>query len=117
MHDEKFCQTCGRVIEWRKKWADDWESVRYCSKRCRGARPNATDEALEQAILSALRGKREVALADAVSGVPADRRGDMRERGRQAARRLANDGRIILYQKGKRVDHSTAKGALDVRAR
>jgi hypothetical protein len=117
MPDQKICETCGRVIEWRKKWADDWENVRYCSKRCRGARPNATDRALEEAILAALDGAREVALADAVAGVPADGRGGMRERGRQAARRLVNQGRIRLYQKGKEVDPSTAKGALDVRAR
>ncbi len=116
MHDDKICQTCGRVITWRKKWADDWDQVRFCSKRCRGARPNATDRALEDAILAALQSAREVALEDAVSGVPADRRGDMRERGRQAARRLTSDGRIVLYQKGKRVDPSTAKGDLDVRS-
>ena len=22
---------------WRKKWARDWENVRYCSERCRRA--------------------------------------------------------------------------------
>ena len=30
---------CERPFAWRKKWARDWESVRYCSERCRrGAR-------------------------------------------------------------------------------
>jgi hypothetical protein len=32
---EKICATCGRPFAWRKKWARDWESVRYCSERCR----------------------------------------------------------------------------------
>ena len=32
----KTCVTCGRPFRWRKKWEDDWENVRYCSKRCRG---------------------------------------------------------------------------------
>ncbi len=36
----KVCATCGRPFAWRKKWARDWEAVRYCSDRCRaGSRP------------------------------------------------------------------------------
>jgi len=31
----KTCQACGRPFTWRRKWARDWESVRYCSDRCR----------------------------------------------------------------------------------
>ena len=31
----KVCPVCGRPFAWRKKWARDWESVRYCSERCR----------------------------------------------------------------------------------
>jgi hypothetical protein len=29
------CAACGRPFEWRKKWAATWETVRYCSARCR----------------------------------------------------------------------------------
>ena len=29
------CLACGRPFAWRKKWARDWENVRYCSDRCR----------------------------------------------------------------------------------
>ncbi|MCQ0970808.1 DUF2256 domain-containing protein [Paracoccus sp. TK19116] len=32
----KTCARCGRPFTWRKKWARDWEQVRYCSDRCRG---------------------------------------------------------------------------------
>ncbi|CAN8138833.1 DUF2256 domain-containing protein [uncultured Thiomicrorhabdus sp.] len=32
---EKICQTCGKPFAWRKKWAKDWESVKYCSECCR----------------------------------------------------------------------------------
>ncbi|MEO1288956.1 MAG: DUF2256 domain-containing protein [Chloroflexota bacterium] len=35
---EKICETCGRPFTWRKKWADEWEQVKYCSKRCRNNR-------------------------------------------------------------------------------
>jgi hypothetical protein len=31
----KLCQCCGRPFTWRKKWARDWEQVRYCSDACR----------------------------------------------------------------------------------
>ncbi|WP_374762520.1 DUF2256 domain-containing protein [Komagataeibacter xylinus] len=34
----KPCATCGRPFAWRKKWARDWEAVRYCSDRCRSAK-------------------------------------------------------------------------------
>ncbi|KQX65935.1 DUF2256 and DUF3253 domain-containing protein [Angustibacter sp. Root456] len=33
--EPKTCASCGRRIEWRKKWERDWESVRYCSTACR----------------------------------------------------------------------------------
>jgi hypothetical protein len=33
---EKVCATCGRPFAWRKKWARDWEAVRFCSERCKG---------------------------------------------------------------------------------
>ena len=31
----KICPVCRRPFSWRKKWAKDWEAVRYCSDRCR----------------------------------------------------------------------------------
>jgi len=33
---EKICAACSRPFSWRKKWARDWEQVKYCSKRCAG---------------------------------------------------------------------------------
>ncbi len=33
--EPKTCATCQRPFEWRKKWARDWESVKYCSQACR----------------------------------------------------------------------------------
>lgn len=31
----KKCVVCDLPFSWRKKWARDWENVKYCSKRCR----------------------------------------------------------------------------------
>jgi hypothetical protein len=34
----KICVVCGRPFQWRRKWKDVWEEVRYCSDRCRRQR-------------------------------------------------------------------------------
>ena len=31
----KTCVACGLAFTWRKKWARDWEQVKFCSDRCR----------------------------------------------------------------------------------
>ena len=38
----KLCATCGKPFTWRKKWAKDWDEVRYCSDRCRTHRHDAS---------------------------------------------------------------------------
>jgi len=35
---QKTCQSCGRPFTWRKKWARDWDQVRFCSDACRAQR-------------------------------------------------------------------------------
>ncbi|MGF1445174.1 MAG: DUF2256 domain-containing protein [Pikeienuella sp.] len=40
---QKTCPVCGLPFTWRKKWARVWDTVRYCSERCRRtARSNPT---------------------------------------------------------------------------
>ncbi|MFM7548450.1 MAG: DUF2256 domain-containing protein [Cyanobacteriota bacterium] len=34
----KVCAVCGRPFQWRRRWKDVWEEVRYCSERCRRRR-------------------------------------------------------------------------------
>ncbi|TCD11232.1 DUF2256 domain-containing protein [Pedobacter frigidisoli] len=31
----KICSICKRPFIWRKKWAKNWDEVKYCSERCR----------------------------------------------------------------------------------
>ena len=40
---EKICLVCGRPFTWRKKWARDWEQVKYCSERCRRNKNSSQD--------------------------------------------------------------------------
>ena len=39
----KVCPVCGRPFQWRKKWKDVWEEVRYCSERCRRRRSSVVN--------------------------------------------------------------------------
>ena len=41
----KTCATCGLDFAWRKKWAKDWDEVKYCSEKCRRNKPSAGTEA------------------------------------------------------------------------
>jgi hypothetical protein len=34
----KICVVCEREFNWRKKWAKDWEEVKYCSNACKSVR-------------------------------------------------------------------------------
>ncbi|MGC6499468.1 MAG: DUF2256 domain-containing protein [Henriciella sp.] len=31
----KLCPVCQRPFSWRRKWARNWDNVKYCSERCR----------------------------------------------------------------------------------
>ena len=35
--EQKTCMACNRPFTWRKKWARDWDQVKYCSDRCRAS--------------------------------------------------------------------------------
>ncbi len=37
----KLCPVCQRPFSWRRKWAKDWDAVRYCSERCRRRKAGA----------------------------------------------------------------------------
>jgi hypothetical protein len=47
--DRLFC-----FIQWQKKWAQDWDIIKYCSDTCRGHQPGSGDAA-KQASRSAHR--------------------------------------------------------------
>lgn len=115
---DKTCATCGRAIAWRKRWARDWELVRYCSDGCRRGL-GAIDQALEQAIVQLLAARANGATicpSEAARAVAADWQ-PLMEQARQAARRLVAAGAVVITQGGKVVDPSTAKGPIRVRRR
>lgn len=141
--DEKTCAGCGRRIQWRRKWAQDWDEIRWCSQACRRRGRTSADGQLETAILELLSARaassticpseaaRRVAAACQADGAVADDdnahdSGDGRGAGsepwrqlmepaRAASRRLVAAGEVEIVQQGRAVDPSTAKGPIRLR--
>ena len=114
---ERFCETCGRRIEWRRKWARDWDNVRYCSDGCRRNRPGDIDRRLETEIRSLLDARARgvtICPSEAARAVADDWK-PLMERVRSAVRRLVVAGAVEVLQGGRVVDPSTAKGPIRVR--
>ncbi len=119
--EPKTCASCGRTIEWRKKWERDWDEVRHCSSACRKRGVSRTDQALERSIRDLLAGRargKTICPSDAARAVgPAEDEGwrALMEPARRAARRMVASGEVVITQGGKVVDPSTAKGAIRIR--
>ncbi len=125
--EPKTCASCGRRIEWRRKWERDWDQVRYCSAACRRHGVTDTDRALEESIrdLLAARGRGKTICPSEAARAVHDGDGDGDEDGdgwrelmepaRRAARRLVAAGEVEITQGGRVVDPSTARGAIRIR--
>ncbi len=107
----KICVTCGRIVEFRKKWEKNWDEVKYCSDRCR---KNKKSNHYEQEILNKLkiRGAGKTICPSEVLEDSLKQNKEVMENVRSAARRLVDQGKIIITQNGVRVDPSTAKGPI-----
>jgi hypothetical protein len=119
----KVCAACGRTMEWRKSWAKNWDSVKFCSDRCRTVKVGDAGKALEGAILRLLaeRGAgKTICPSEAARAVGGEDRAaweSLMEPARAAARRLVAEGKIVITQGGRVVDGSTAKGPIRLKLR
>ncbi len=119
--EPKTCGSCGRRIEWRKKWADTWDDVRWCSDACRQRKVRPVDRALEasiQRLLDRTRAGGTICPSEAareVGGDDEERWRPLMEPARSAARRLVAAGSAEITQGGRVVDPSTARGPIRVR--
>ena len=114
----KTCAGCGRTIEWRKKWARDWDDVRWCSAACRRRGTSDQDVDLERRILAMLGARARtssICPSDVARDVSADDWRPLMEPVRRAARRLVDRGEVEITQGGSVVDPSTAKGPIRIR--
>ncbi len=116
--ESKTCAACGRTIEWRKKWARDWDDVKYCSQACRRRGVTSQDVDLERRVLEMLATRSRASTicpSDVARAVAPDDWRPLMEPVRRAARRLVDRGEVEITQKGSVVDPSTAKGPIRIR--
>ncbi|MBU3688000.1 MAG: hypothetical protein B7C54_09825 [Acidimicrobiales bacterium mtb01] len=113
--EHKICASCGRRMEWRKKWELNWDSVKYCSDRCRRTRISDLDRRLETRIEEMLANRSGTMCPSEVARAESDEWRDLMEPVRAAARRLAARGFLVFTQGGRVVDPSTAKGPIRLR--
>ena len=112
--ESKVCESCGREIEYRKKWARDWSNVKYCSDECRR---NKSKFDYKDSIMILL-GQRTRGQTICPSEVlPAEDKTDkiLMEHVRRSARLLAAEGLIEITQKGKLVDPQDFRGPIRLR--
>jgi hypothetical protein len=115
----KNCTVCGREIQWRKKWQNNWSQVKYCSRACRNHGLRDIDVILEKVIMDLLHSSKKGATicpSQAARAIADDgdehRWRSMLEPARRAARRLVHQGKISITQGGKIVDPSKFKGPI-----
>ncbi len=119
---DKVCAACGRRFAWRRKWAANWEHVRYCSSGCRTRGLRRIDSQLEDRILELVRhrgpGKTlcPSEVARSLVGTEQEWRA-LLEPTRRAARRLAHRGEIEITQRGHPVDPNAFRGPIRLRLR
>jgi len=120
MNAPKVCCVCGRHFSWRKKWAANWEQVRYCSDACRRRGLKPIDRRIEAALLECL-DQRPAGSTICPSEVARRLAYDetewraLLEPIRMAARRLHQAGVVEVTQSGRKVDPSSARGPIRIR--
>lgn len=109
--ETKICASCGRSIEYRKKWEKNWDSIKYCSDECRR---NKNKFDYREAIISLLieRGPHKTICPSEV--LPPELKQDkiMMEHVRRSARLLASQDKIEITQGGKVVEPTSFKGPI-----
>ena len=117
-HEDKSCQACGRTIQWRKKWAKNWDQVKWCSDRCKRQKVRPLDQKLEEVIEKLLQGReasKSICPSEAAKSVDPLNWRELLDPARSAARRLVTAGTHEITQKGQVVDPSRARGPIRIR--
>ena len=114
MKNTKICTSCGRTIEYRKKWEKSWSDVKYCSDECRR---NKNKFDFRESILNLLklRAATSTICPSEVLHPEEKKNAILMEHVRRSARLLAGDGLIEITQSGKAVDPTNFKGPIRLR--
>ena len=116
----KICRVCGRSFDWRRKFAHNWNEVRYCSSACRQRGYQRLDRWLEQELVAMLtqRAYHKTLCPGELARKLKPRDEDWRnlmEPIRMAARRLSHQGAIEILQSGRVIDPDTVRGPIRLR--
>ena len=113
-NDTKICSSCGRTIEYRKKWEKNWSEVKFCSDECRR---NKNKFDFRNAILALLGQRGPLKTVCPSELLPSEQKQDkvMMEHVRRSARLLAAEDKIEITQSGKAVDPTSFKGPIRLR--
>jgi hypothetical protein len=110
-NETKICSSCGRTIEYRKKWAKNWPEVKFCSDECRR---NKNKFDYREAILALLNERGPLKTICPSELLPPELKQDkiIMEHVRRSARLLASENKIEITQSGKAVDPVSFKGPI-----
>ncbi len=110
----KNCAKCGRLFEYRKKWANNWSEVKYCSEKCKRSKLTSADTRYEEKILELLYIRSSSSSICPSEVLPVEHKKDKHkmEQVREAARRLVHQNKIVITQKNQIIDPSDFKGPI-----
>jgi hypothetical protein len=114
--DTKICVSCGRTMEYRKKWAKNWAEVKYCSQECRKKKSlfDYSDQILK---LLSERASNATICPSEVLPLEQKQNKESLEHVRRSARLLAEADRIEITQGGRAVDPQNFRGPIRLRLR
>lgn len=114
---EKVCAGCGRPFAWRKKWARDWDRVKFCSDACRrgSAKIGASIDAAVMAALDARSAASSICPSEVARALAPKGWRERMDDVRAAAVRLALANRIVITQGERVVDPLGARGPIRIR--
>ncbi len=112
--ESKICQSCGRKIEYRKKWEKVWDQIKYCSNECKKNK-NKFDYSKPILDLLNTRGSNKSICPSEVLTNEQKQDKVMMEHVRRSARNLVHEEIIEITQNNKPVDPLHFKGPIRLR--
>lgn len=125
--DSKNCLWCYRPFEFRKKWADTWDEVKFCSDSCRIENKSKKSQAqrlqIETAILEGTRARKPKSLCpseiarEIFNGLGLEDWRPLMEPIRQVCRKLHLNKKIVITQKDVPIKELNFKGPIRIRSK
>lgn len=106
--DHKTCKACGRDFQWRKKWANNWEDVKFCSKACSNMNLESL-EILKALLLNTIRSSNDGITLDQIK-VNYDKKLI-----HSALRLLEIEGKVELFKANKKIKAQNLNGNIRIK--